>query len=295
MFFIYFLLFICAFLLSFALFVPSVRLSASLGAIDMPGQRKTHTLPTPRAGGFSFFISFELLLLASDLPIGTKIPLAISSCTVWLVGLLDDALELSPIRKLTGQLLAASVYIFMSDARSVLSGMLTLLWIVYLTNAINLCDGLNGLAGGLCASQTVCLGALAAIFNNYAVALCCIILLGSILGFLPNNFPRARIFMGDCGALFLGFTMGALSSKLVFESKSPLCLIACLLIFRIPTYDTNFSIIRRLIRGKNPFKADKGHFHHRLLAVGFTKECATLALVTASLFFGLLGIVLVSL
>ena len=166
---------------------------------------------------------------------------------------------------------------------------------MFLSNAINLCDGLDGLAGGLCASESLCLGALALIFGNGDVFICALALLGAIAGFLPRNFPRARIFMGDCGALFLGFTLGALSSRLVFESGSILCLIATPLTFRIPTYDTNLSIVRRLIKGKNPFRADKGHFHHKLLRWGFSKECATLALVTASLFFGLVGIIIASL
>lgn len=282
-------------LLSFVMFFPALALSERIGAIDVPSQRKIHTAPTSRCGGLAFFTSFSVLLAISPVEASLKIPLILGGSVIFLVGLFDDARPLSPFQKLAGEFLAVGCYILLSKAESFAQSVLTFVWMMFLSNAINLCDGLDGLAGGLCASESLCLGALALIFGNGDVFICALALLGAIAGFLPRNFPRARIFMGDCGALFLGFTLGALSSRLVFESGSILCLVATLLTFRIPTYDTNLSIVRRLIKGKNPFRADKGHFHHRLLRWGFSKECATLALVTASLFFGLAGIIIASL
>lgn len=289
---IYLLIILTTFSLSYVLFFPSLALSYKVGALDYPSARKIHTLPTARGGGFAFFVTFLALLLISPVDMELKIPLALGSTAIFLVGFFDDTVGLTPFQKLAGQFLAAAVYIFASGEKTIVEGVLTLLWILFLSNAINLTDGLNGLAGGIAASESLCLGALAVIFGNFNVFLCAIFILGAILGFLPRNFPHAKIFMGDCGALFIGFTLAALSSTLVFDSRSIICLISSLLIFRVPTYDTNFSIIRRVIKGKNPFKADKGHFHHRLLRWGFTKECATLALVTVSLFFGLLGIII---
>ncbi|MBR3844960.1 MAG: undecaprenyl/decaprenyl-phosphate alpha-N-acetylglucosaminyl 1-phosphate transferase [Clostridia bacterium] len=282
-------------LLSFVMFFPALALSERIGAIDIPSQRKIHATPTSRCGGLAFFTSFSVLLAISPVEASIKIPLVLSGAIMFLVGLFDDARSLTPFQKLAGEFLAVGCYILLSGGKPLAQSVLTFVWMMFLSNAINLCDGLDGLAGGLCATESLCLGALALIFGNGDVFICALALLGAIAGFLPRNFPRARIFMGDCGALFLGFTLGALSSRLVFESGSILCLIATLLTFRIPTYDTNLSIVRRLIKGKNPFRADKGHFHHRLLRWGFSKECATLALVTASLFFGLVGIIIASL
>lgn len=283
---------ICSYLLSYVLYFPSLAISYKVGAIDIPNPRKTHTLPTARAGGLSFFVVFSSLLILSPVNSELKIPLIFGGTTMFLVGFLDDTLSLSPIQKLAGQFSAASIYIFLEGEKPLAEGILTLIWLIFLSNATNLIDGLNGLAGGICASESLCLAVMALCIGNFNIFLCALILFGSILGFLPHNFPKAKIFMGDCGALFLGFTLAALSSKLIFESQSITCLLSTLLIFRVPTYDTNLSIVRRLIKRKNPLKSDKEHFHHQLLKNGFTKECTAFALVTLSLFFGLIGIII---
>lgn len=290
------LLFYASFLLSYLLFSPALLLSHTFGAIDYPSKRKIHSKPTARGGGFALFTSFTVFLIVIPVSIWLKIPLALSITTIFLIGFFDDAIDLSPLTKLSGQLFALSIYHFMTESLgyelSTLQAILSTVWIVFITNATNLLDGLNGLSGGVCASEALCLTVISLFFRNDDILICSLLLLGAILGFLPRNFPRAKIFMGDCGALFLGFTLGALSSRLVIESGSVICLLAILLVFRVPIYDTNLSIIRRLIKRKNPFKADKGHFHHLLLKHGFTEECASLALITASLFFGFVGIII---
>ena len=291
MFFTTILTFLCSVLLSYVLYFPSLVLSYKTGAIDNPNSRKMHTLPTARAGGLAFFVTFCAILLVSPIKTDTKVPLVLSGTLIFLIGFLDDALSLSPFQKLSGQFLASSVYLFSSSAKSLPQSILTIAWLIFIVNATNLSDGLNGLAGGICASESLCLAVLSLSLGNIEVFWCSVLLLGAILGFLPNNFPKAKIFMGDCGSLFLGFILAVLSSKLVFESKNPIVAISILLIFRIPTYDTNMSIIRRILKGKSPFKADKEHFHHQLIKHGFSKECTTLALVSAALFFGLLGII----
>lgn len=292
----YLLIFSISFLLSFVLFRPSLTISKISGAIDYPSTRKIHSKPIGRAGGFSFFIAFSLILLISSVNLSFKIPLFLGSFLIFLVGFLDDTLNLSPFMKLSGQFLALAVFQFSSelfggDISTFLSIIISI-WVVFITNATNIIDGLDGLAGGVCSSQALCLAVLSLVLENKDVFFCSILLLGVILGFLPHNFPRAKIFMGDCGALFLGFTLGCLSSRLFLDSQSLICALAILLVFRVPSYEAIFSFTRRIFKGKNPFRADKGHFHHKLIKLGFTKECTALALVTLSLAFGLLGIVM---
>ena len=287
---------IVAFLLSFIMFRPSLALSNRVGAIDFPSERKIHSQPMARAGGFSFFVSFSVCLLVSPTDPLLKSPLILGSGIVFLVGFLDDTVNLSPFIKLSGQFLALAVYHFSSELIGneipTFSAILISIWVIFITNAVNIIDGLDGLAGGVCCSQALCLVAISLIWGNKSILLCSLILLAAIMGFLPHNFPRAKIFMGDCGALFLGFALAIFSSKLIIDSKSIFCLLAILLIFCVPSYDTIFSFTRRIIKGKNPFRADRGHLHHRLLSCGFSKECATLMLVTISLLFGLLGIII---
>lgn len=291
---IYLLITSIAFGVSYALFRPSLALSRVVGAIDYPTGRKIHSIPTPRAGGFSFFVAFSLCLLISQVDVTLKIPLLLGSTAIFLVGFLDDTVNLSPFMKLSGQFLSLAVYHFLSELlgynTTPLQAILASIWIIFITNATNIIDGLDGLAGGVSSSQALCLSIIALILGNYDIFLCCILLLGAILGFMPRNFPQAKIFMGDCGALFVGFTLGVLSARMSVQSPSITGIIATLIVFRVPIYDTKFSIVRRLIRGKNPFRADKGHFHHQLLRLKFSKECATLLLITLSLVFGLLGI-----
>ena len=292
----YFLIILFGFALSYVLFVPSLKLSWVLGAIDIPNSRKIHLKPMARAGGFSFFVAFSLCVLISQVDISLKVPLVSSATLIFLVGFLDDTINLSPFMKLSGQFLALAVYHFMCErfgyGFAPLEAILMSLWIIFITNATNIIDGLDGLAAGVSSSQALCLSVIALFFGNYDILLCLALLLGAILGFMPHNFPHSKIFMGDCGALFIGFVLGILSTRVILQSGAITCLIATLIVFRVPIYDTKFSIARRLIHGKNPFRADKGHFHHQLLKRGFSKECTTLALVTISLLFGLLGIII---
>ena len=292
---LYLLIFPISILFSFILFRPSLKISRLAGAIDFPNDRKIHLKPMARAGGFSFFIAFTLILLISSVDLSFKIPMLLGSATIFLVGFLDDSTNLSPFMKLSGQFLALSVYQFSMELSgvdiSIFQSILISVWLIFITNATNIIDGLDGLAGGVCASQSLCLAVLSLFLENKDAFLCSLLLLGVILGFLPHNFPRAKIFMGDCGSLFLGFVLSCISGRLFSDNPSILCAISILLIFRVPSYDTIFSFTRRILKGRNPFYADRGHFHHRLIALGFSKECTTLALVTLSLAFGLLGII----
>ncbi len=294
----YFFVIYLGLLLSYLLFHPSLAISEIFGAIDYPSERKIHSKPMARGGGFAIFVAFSVMLIIIPIKIDLKIPLILSGVVIFLIGFLDDAISISPFMKLSGQFLALAVYHFISELLgyeiSIAQGVLGAAWIIFITNATNIIDGLDGLACGVCAGEALCLAIISLILGKMEIMMCALLLLGVMLGFFPHNFPRAKIFMGDCGALFLGFLLAALSSRLVIESESILCLLSIFLVFRIPMYDTNLSIIRRLAKRKNPFKADKEHFHHLLLRHGFSKECAALLLISVSLLFGLLGIVLLS-
>ncbi len=288
-----------AFVVSFSLFKPSVYLANVLGAIDIPNERKIHSKPTSRLGGLSFFIAFCVMLPLLPIDASYKISLILGGGVIFCVGMLDDAINISPFAKLCGEFLAVSVYIFLSFLKTdtlveKLFGIGSLLWMIFIINATNLCDGLDGLAGGITCTQALSLATVSLVFGSYGVFWCSILLLFATLGFLPRNMPPAKTFMGDCGALFLGFILSALSTRLIYETRSILLLLSMPLIFRIPTSDAILSFFRRALKKKNPFSADRGHFHHKLLDTGFTRECAALALISISLLFGTLAIFICS-
>lgn len=245
-----------------------------------------------------FFLAFSLCLIIFPINLNLKLSLLLSGTFIFLVGFLDDAINIFPFMKLSGQFLALAIYHFISEFLGynipIYIDIAIALWIIFITNATNIIDGLDGLAGGVCASESLCLCIVALAFGEMDITICSFFLLAAIVGFLPHNFPKAKIFMGDCGALFLGFSLSILSARLIVESQSTIYLLSTILIFLVPIYDTSFSIFRRLIKKQNPFKADKKHFHHMLLQHGFTKECASLLLITISLLFGLFGIVISS-
>lgn len=282
-------------LLSFILFRPSIMLANATGAIDLPNSRKTHTQPTARVGGFAFFMAFLVFLPLLPINMNWKISLILGGGTVFLVGFLDDALQLPPFAKLCGQIIAACIYFFTTEPNAnIMTGALLMFWLVFVTNSINLIDGLDTLAGGISYSISLCISVLAMIFNNGDIVWVSMLILFIIMGFIPHNIPPARIFMGDCGALFLGFILAAASSRLILESNSFICLISVTLIFRVPNSDTVQCFFRRILKGKNPFVADRGHFHHQLLRWGFTRECAALLLISISLLLGFIGVVISS-
>lgn len=291
---------LAALFLSFVLFPFSVRFSKVLGAWDQPSERKVHLHPMPRAGGVAFFAAFSVLLLPMRISVPLKASLLCGTSLIFLVGLFDDAKGLSPLKKITGQAAAAAIPIFFglnlysgdSVLLSFLFGILSVFWIIFLTNAINLSDGLDALAAGSTSAFSFTLSLFSLIIFDIDIFWISLLLLCSILGFIPNNRPPAKIFMGDCGSLFIGYVLSLLSLKWIADSPTPLHALAIVLLFVIPLSDTVQSFFRRIKNGKSPFSADRGHFHHKLLDLGFTKETSALALISCSLFFGLLAVLI---
>jgi UDP-GlcNAc:undecaprenyl-phosphate/decaprenyl-phosphate GlcNAc-1-phosphate transferase len=296
------------FLLSFVtvmMITPLIKMVAiKVGAIDKPNYRKVHHTLMPRLGGLAIYIGFLVgfLFLKPYSPFNSAI--LIGGCLMIVVGVLDDLFELSAKWKLLAQILAASIVIaggvhveFINlpfDGRLELGWYgipLTLLWIVGITNAINLIDGLDGLAAGVSSIVLLTLSLIAFMMGNWFVVAIGLILLGSTIGFLYYNFYPAEIFMGDTGALFLGF-MIAVISLLGFKNVTLFSLLIPVIILGVPISDTFFAIIRRIINNNPLSQPDKSHIHHCLLRLGFSHRQTVLVIYAMSGLFCLGAIIL---
>lgn len=292
---------ICAALISFTT-TPIVRVLAHrVGAIDVPkDDRRMHKVPIPRMGGLAIFAGFVLTTLFFCEISETLISLWIGGLIIVVLGILDDIFRLNAILKLVVQIAVAIIpallgmqieFINIFGHYLVLGPLaipFTVIWVVGLTNAINLIDGLDGLSCGvssICALSlllvTLVLG------ENPMISLVIGILAGACIGFLPFNTNPAKIFMGDTGALFLGYTLAVLSLEGLFKFHTVISFLVPLSIFGLPVFDTLFAIIRRLCRGQAPWHADRGHIHHRLIDMGFNQKQSVCILYSVS---GILGI-----
>lgn len=277
---------------------PGVRWFAfKIGATDKPGNRRINTTIMPTIGGLAIFISFtisSLFIFKEYIPSHYILPIIAAASVIIITGIIDDTKELSPKGKLVGITIAACIAYFFADIKmisfslpfignielGVLSFPATLIWILALTNAVNLIDGLDGLASGVSLIALTTMGIIANFFipsSNFHITLTIFILIASIAGFFPYNFQPAKIFLGDTGALFLGF-MIAIMSLQDLKNVTIVSLITPLVILGVPITDTVFAIIRRYINKQPISSADKMHLHHRLLSLGFTHRGAVLTI-----------------
>ncbi|MFS0775289.1 MraY family glycosyltransferase [Neobacillus sp. 3P2-tot-E-2] len=280
------------------------KLAVSIGATDKPNQRKVHQSTMPRLGGLAIFISFILGMFILQPVNPASIAILIGGFIIVFTGICDDLFELSAKYKLLGQLVAAFSVVFLGDLQVIfinlpfgghlefgyLSIPITILWIVGITNAINLIDGLDGLAAGVSSIALVTISGMALIQGNmFVVAVGAIVLMGT-LGFLYHNFHPASIFMGDTGALFLGFIISVLS-LLGYKNVTFISFIIPVIILGVPISDTFFAIMRRIIN-KQPLSApDKSHLHHCLLRLGYTHRQTVLLIYAMAAFFGLVAVI----
>jgi UDP-GlcNAc:undecaprenyl-phosphate GlcNAc-1-phosphate transferase len=294
------------------LLTPLVKKFAFLvGAVDVPNARKVHTRIMPRLGGLAIYASFTavILLLLALIPDNYMLEsnrnligaLLTGGTIIVVMGALDDRFDLNAKLKFLIQIGAACVVVFGFDIHMNIVNIpfgsamqpvgewigipLTIFWIVGVTNAINLIDGLDGLAAGVSAIAIASIMGMGAIMGNGTVVLLAVLLLGSILGFLVFNFHPAKIFMGDSGALFLGFSL-AMLSMLGFKQITVLSFVTPLLIIGVPLSDTFFAIVRRWVNKKPLMKADKGHLHHCLQQLGFSHRKTVLIIYGIAAFFG---------
>ena len=274
-----------ALLLAFTL-TPAVRAFAYvIGAIDVPRDaRRMHTRPIPRIGGLSIFLSFVISTLIFCEVNTTLLAIYAGGLLIVVVGVIDDIKPINAWVKFAAQIVAAIVAVLCGVKLEFVNLFgeylhfgyfavpLTILWIVGLTNAINLIDGLDGLACGVCAISSISLFFVTLIKGDLQSAMITAILAASCLGFLPFNSNPAKIFMGDTGALFLGYTLAVFSIEGVFKMHTVLSFLIPISVFALPLFDTLNAFTRRILNGKSPFSPDKNHLHHKLIEQGFSHK-----------------------
>lgn len=296
---------ICAALTAYTVTPPVRLLAYRIGAIDVPTDaRRMHRKPMPRIGGLAIFVAFFIASLVFCDHDPHIYAIWVGGAMLVGLGILDDILRLSAVVKLIVQLAAAAIAVIIFDVRidyitvfgsTVQFGVwaipLTILWITGLTNAINLIDGLDGLACGVSAITALSMFGVTLISGDLGSAMLTAILAASCFGFLPYNKNPARIFMGDTGALFLGYALSIISVQGLFKLHTMLSFLAPFSIFALPILDTATAIIRRVVTGHSPFAPDRGHLHHRLVDMGFTHKEAVSILYAIC---GLLGLVAIT-
>lgn len=310
--------FLTALLLGLVLTPVAARLGRRFGALDKPNARKVHTGAIPRTGGLAIIAAFFLghfLLLVTGESLGRFSVNWDFVCVFWVgalfaagIGIVDDFKRVPSSVKLAVQILAATAAFlggirieFFSVMQTnwhfsyVTSYLLTVFWFVLLMNAINLIDGLDGLAAGVVIFGATVMTILLVVTRQEKGALVFAALAGGTLGFLRYNFNPASVFMGDGGSYFLGYALACLSIQYGAKSHMGLSLLIPFLALGIPIFDVIVSPIRRFIIGQKIFKADKGHIHHRLLAMGLTTRRAVLVLYCASSILALSAFLLVNL
>ncbi|HFH9838118.1 TPA: MraY family glycosyltransferase [Streptococcus suis] len=301
---------------------PLVRLlSFKIGAVDNPNARRINKVPMPSAGGLAVFFAFSVSTLCFLPSIvrhvdfnGTYfeyvLPIVLAASIIVGTGLVDDVKELSALPKLLGIMLAAAIIWFFTDFRfddfkipfggpfiefpEWLSLFLTVLWIVAITNAVNLIDGLDGLVSGVSIISLSTMGIVSYFFlydTNIYLVLTVFILVAAILGFLPYNYHPAVIYLGDTGALFIGFMIGVLSLQ-GLKNATAVAVITPVIILGVPITDTVVAMIRRTLSGQKIYEADKMHLHHRLLSLGLSHRGTVLVIYAISFVFSLISLLL---
>ncbi len=276
---------------------PAMALAKKYGVIDAPGGRRVHAHPTPRWGGLAMCAAFVLAVLAL-IPFSARwlgepfldsrvLGILVGGILITILGAVDDKYSVPAKIKLLGQVLVATLMvlpifgvrllpldphqlvIFNMDMSVAAGSIFTVLWIVAITNTINLIDGLDGLAAGISGIAAFTFAVIGVVMRGaIGEAMLAAAIVGVCLGFLRYNAHPARVFMGDAGSHFLGFTIAALSVLQNWKVATGVAFAVPILILSVPIFDTAFAIVRRLHRGQPIFSPDKGHLHHRLLSTG---------------------------
>ncbi|HEC02790.1 MAG TPA: undecaprenyl/decaprenyl-phosphate alpha-N-acetylglucosaminyl 1-phosphate transferase, partial [Phycisphaerales bacterium] len=290
-----------------------IRIAKRLNILDAPDVRKVHSKPIPRIGGVAIFVSMMALtlpVLFLQNPIGDSfrlvqskiVALLVAAGFVFIVGLVDDIRGLPVRAKFLAQLVAALVVchagiripgVTVTESLVInfgwLSWPITILWIVGISNAINLIDGLDGLAAGICAATCGVIVILSFYFGPPVMTVMMLSLMGALTGFLFYNFSPAKIFMGDSGSLFLGFIIASSSVLCAAKAETLVGLALPTLTLGIPIFDTLLSMLRRFLERRSMFAPDRSHFHHQLLALGFRQRHAVMIAYAVTLLAAGLG------
>lgn len=285
------------------------RFAHKIGALDHPNKRRINKEPIANIGGIAIYLGFWIATLLFGEVGQDTLWIFLASTVILVVGFFDDLYDLPPIFKLIMQLATATFIVVVANVRIdflrnpftgkyIMFGAfaipITIFWITGITNAINFIDGLDGLAAGTAgiAATTLMIVAFQQGYPNIAIML--VALAASCFAFLKYNSYPAKIFMGDTGAMTLGFLLAVMSVKGLMKSAATIAIIIPIMALGLPILDGTFSIFRRLFNGKSPFSADRGHLHHRLLDKGYDQKLAVRTLYTISIFSGGLAIFFVS-
>lgn len=294
------------------------KLAFRWGAMDQPNERKIHEKMMPRMGGLAIYLSFVIVVLATQPMSRLLAGLLLGASWIIIIGILDDIKGLSPKVKLGGQILGACILVafgyrvdFITNPFAEGLFMLgkfaipiTLLWIIGVTNAVNLIDGLDGLAAGTSGIAALTMAVVVGlefyfhpelIGNSLMIVPLALILTGSLIGFLYYNFHPAQIFMGDTGSMFLGFTLGAMAISGLTKGATIISVFIPILILGIPILDTFFAIVRRFLNRQPIFQADKHHLHHCLLQKGLSHRQTVLIIYGINVILGASAILMTQL
>ena len=296
------------------LMTPVVKTFAyKVGAVDVPKDaRRMHKVPIPRLGGLAIFIGFMvsvLILGGVRGGNGQMQSILLGSVIIVVLGVVDDIMALPAMLKFVVQIAAALIpalngvviqafsnpNIFSDSLYWVLGPLsvpFTVLWIVAITNAVNLIDGLDGLANGVSAISATTKLVIALLASEAEVAIVMAALVGACVGFMPYNLNPAKMFMGDTGATFLGYILATMSIQGLFKFYAVISFAVPFLILGLPIFDTAFAFIRRIAHGQSPMHADRGHIHHRLIDMGLNQKQAVATLYVISAMLGLSAVVL---
>lgn len=309
-FIVFLIAFVVAAMVAFITVPLSKKIAFKLGAVAIPNARSMHTKPMPLAGGLSIIFGFIVaLFVAMSIYKGFEYTKMFGFVTgaiiIACVGLLDDIYNLSAKVKLLFQILAALVAVYTGTSFDYVTWpwheygfihlgnwgrAISVVWIIGVINAINFIDGLDGLAAGISSIASICMMLIAILTNNVPVVILTAALSGACLGFLPMNFNPAKIFMGDTGSTFLGFSLAIISIQGLLKSYTAITVLAALFVLGLPVFDTGFAILRRVVNKKPIYLADRGHLHHRLVDRGFSQKRAVLTLYMVSGGFGVAGV-----
>lgn len=318
--------FILAFLVTLVATPYTIKIAHKVGAIDVPkDERRAHRKAMPRFGGpaviLGFLVATIYLLIVMSIEGSINIfngdeywkkllGFLVGILVISIFGVIDDIKPINPIVKLIGQLLGATCVIYAGiriegitlpflnkpEMHEIASIIITLMWIIIVTNAINLIDGLDGLSSGISVISAVSLLVIFVLNGSSLISILLITALaGALVGFLPFNFAPAKTFIGDTGSNFLGFALATISILGAAKTYTAAVIVLPLIVLGLPIFDTILAILRRLIKGKSiraVFKADKGHLHHKIVAHGYSQKQAVLILYGISAIFGMFAVIL---
>jgi len=296
--------FFIALIVSYAVTPGVKKLAIKIGAIDKPDERKVHTHVIPRLGGLAIYIGFMAAVLYSMPVFPEFFGFLLGAAAIVLLGIWDDIRNIPAKVKLAGQIIAAAIPVaygvqieWVTNPFGTiliipewLAVPVTVFWIVGFTNTVNLIDGLDGLAAGVSVIASISMFFMAVSMNQYLPAMILVAMSGAALGFLQYNFNPAKIFMGDTGSMLLGYTMAVVAVLGLVKTAATVALIVPIIALGVPIMDTLFAIIRRKMSGVPVFQPDKGHLHHRLLALGMTQKQAVLSMYMVSVLLGFVAV-----